>query len=138
MRVELSKVGDGICFFFKQKTAYEMRISDWSSDVCSSDLPCRPPFARRRREFDRSPANPHQPEGQEYRRPERTGPQLPVPHEGGGGMDVHGPGADVDPARVGAYHRAVPGGCADARPEDPVSTLQRPAPEGLKQATWDI
>src|SRR3546814_5008299 len=28
-------------FFFKQKTAYEMRISDWSSDVCSSDLPAR-------------------------------------------------------------------------------------------------
>src|SRR3546814_9130172 len=26
-------------FFVKQKTAYEMRISDWSSDVCSSDLP---------------------------------------------------------------------------------------------------
>src|SRR3546814_4712023 len=26
-------------FFFKQKTAYEMRISDWSSDACSSDLP---------------------------------------------------------------------------------------------------
>src|SRR3546814_1403785 len=36
-----------VFFFFKQKTAYEMRISDWSSDVCSSDLvvrlciPCR-------------------------------------------------------------------------------------------------
>src|SRR3546814_7868810 len=29
-------------FFFKQKTAYEMRISDWSSDVCSSDLAGRP------------------------------------------------------------------------------------------------
>src|SRR3546814_1422382 len=29
-------------FFFKQKTAYEMRISDWSSDVCSSDLLLRP------------------------------------------------------------------------------------------------
>src|SRR3546814_15794048 len=28
----------GLFFFFKQKTAYEMRISDWSSDVCSSDL----------------------------------------------------------------------------------------------------
>src|SRR3546814_15199872 len=28
----------GVMFFFKQKTAYEMRISDWSSDVCSSDL----------------------------------------------------------------------------------------------------
>src|SRR3546814_4945945 len=32
-------------FFFKQKTAYEMRISDWSSDVCSSDLP-HPDLAR--------------------------------------------------------------------------------------------
>src|SRR3546814_8324651 len=28
----------GGCFFFKQKTAYEMHISDWSSDVCSADL----------------------------------------------------------------------------------------------------
>src|SRR3546814_9853563 len=46
------------CFFFKQKTAYELRISDWSSDVCSSDLrvcsPCldnceigsQPPLAK--------------------------------------------------------------------------------------------
>src|SRR3546814_1379574 len=34
-------------FFFKQKTAYEMRISDWSSDVCCSDLisRCRVPVA---------------------------------------------------------------------------------------------
>src|SRR3546814_10026793 len=31
-------VGLFFIFFFKQKTAYEMRISDWSSDVCSSDL----------------------------------------------------------------------------------------------------
>src|SRR3546814_5577345 len=30
-----------LIFFFKQKTAYEMRISDWSSDVCSSDLVAR-------------------------------------------------------------------------------------------------
>src|SRR3546814_6351894 len=45
-----------VFFFFKQKTAYEMRISDWSSDVCSSDLPspprrtlrCRSPAPRRR------------------------------------------------------------------------------------------
>src|SRR3546814_1948141 len=42
----------GVCrvlFFFKQKTAYEMRISDWSSDVCSSDLrrSRRAPAARR-------------------------------------------------------------------------------------------
>src|SRR3546814_20406944 len=46
-----------IHLFFKQKTAYEMRISDWSSDVCSSDLPpaawqaCRrPPRSRPCRE----------------------------------------------------------------------------------------
>src|SRR3546814_4709800 len=31
-------VSFSLFFFFKQKTAYEMRISDWSSDVCSSDL----------------------------------------------------------------------------------------------------
>src|SRR3546814_2867231 len=34
-------------FFFKQKTAYEMRISDWSSDVCSSDLPGITPLSTR-------------------------------------------------------------------------------------------
>src|SRR3546814_19914420 len=35
-----SIVDCAVCvFFFKQKTAYELRISDWSSDVCSSDLP---------------------------------------------------------------------------------------------------
>src|SRR3546814_7132317 len=40
MCVELFTVIFCVCvfFFFKQKTAYEMRISDWSSDVCSSDL----------------------------------------------------------------------------------------------------
>src|SRR3546814_3290004 len=32
----------GVIVFFKQKTAYEMRISDWSSDVCSSDLAASP------------------------------------------------------------------------------------------------
>src|SRR3546814_3500060 len=37
-----------VFFFFKQKTAYEMRISDWSSDVCSSDLrPCVPGWRER-------------------------------------------------------------------------------------------
>src|SRR3546814_4438026 len=33
-----ARLCDVMFFFFKQKTAYEMRISDWSSDVCSSDL----------------------------------------------------------------------------------------------------
>src|SRR3546814_3747175 len=46
MYLSVCEVVVGVCalsicvvvFFFKQKTAYEMRISDWSSDVCSSDL----------------------------------------------------------------------------------------------------
>src|SRR3546814_5159216 len=38
MFVGLWKFYGSVFFFFKQKTAYEMRISDWSSDVCSSDL----------------------------------------------------------------------------------------------------
>src|SRR3546814_13828250 len=45
-------------FFFKQKTAYEMRISDWSSDVCSSDLGADENGRRRRnraREYHRPP-----------------------------------------------------------------------------------
>src|SRR3546814_9425623 len=44
-------------FFFKQKTAYELRISDWSSDVCSSDLMSRVSSGRRNglgRRFRRS------------------------------------------------------------------------------------
>src|SRR3546814_4262600 len=40
-------------FFFKQKTAYEMRISDWSSDVCSSDLTAR--RARRKSSVEMPP-----------------------------------------------------------------------------------
>src|SRR3546814_2927241 len=38
MRVSCCSYFLYVFFFFKQKTAYEMRISDWSSDVCSSDL----------------------------------------------------------------------------------------------------
>src|SRR3546814_9629747 len=38
MRTCITRVDGLLFFFFKQKTAYEMRISDWSSDVCSSDL----------------------------------------------------------------------------------------------------
>src|SRR3546814_8638111 len=43
-------------FFFKQKTAYEMRISDWSSDVCSSDLCVRRARPRRQPGIDRRAA----------------------------------------------------------------------------------
>src|SRR3546814_7250088 len=37
--VRIVALGFNFIFFFKQKTSYELRISDWSSDVCSSDLP---------------------------------------------------------------------------------------------------
>src|SRR3546814_11061129 len=45
-------------FFFKQKTAYEMRISDWSSDVCSSDLIGSKRLARGPEETPHSEADP--------------------------------------------------------------------------------
>src|SRR3546814_13151466 len=45
------------CFFFKQKTAYEMRISDWSSDVCSSDLRKRTPTIARAAAKARTPGS---------------------------------------------------------------------------------
>ena len=38
---EIIVVGNDIIFFFKQKTAYEIKECDWSSDVCSSDLVTR-------------------------------------------------------------------------------------------------
>src|SRR3546814_4607699 len=58
-------------FFFKQKTAYEMRISDWSSDVCSSDLRRQPAQNVVAAEFDdrvrgllrQQPVEPRQPPG---------------------------------------------------------------------------
>src|SRR3546814_5282449 len=53
-----------VFFFFKQKTAYEMRISDWSSDVCSSDL---------RIDFEGADANAR------YGPPQRASPQGAQP-----------------------------------------------------------
>src|SRR3546814_8884652 len=50
-------------FFFKQKTAYEMRISDWSSDVCSSDLPSFLASARRTSGAGRSWSSAIEPHG---------------------------------------------------------------------------
>src|SRR3546814_6683346 len=58
------------CFlFFKQKTAYDMRISDWSSDVCSSDLKWRPVdepagAAQERRQMVRGDRELEQPESE--------------------------------------------------------------------------
>src|SRR3546814_16171553 len=49
----MSPVSLSVYFFFKQKTAYEMRISDWSSDVCSSDLEGAQAVIRRQSEIVR-------------------------------------------------------------------------------------
>src|SRR3546814_7403958 len=78
-------------FFFKQKTAYEMRSSDWSSDVCSSDLSG---IAERRRRAAR-----------------RMGfhrlAHRPMQHQFGD-LPVAGAGADVDDARPGDQPAAQP------------------------------
>src|SRR3546814_14822185 len=50
-----------VVFFCKQKTAYEMRISDWSSDVCSSDLPGQGYRPRNQRSGRRPQAGPARP-----------------------------------------------------------------------------
>src|SRR3546814_6062242 len=64
-------------FFFKQKTAYEMRISDWSSDVCSSDLSLT--SVRRSGSFlGHGPGHPLQ----EQRRPAAALPSAPCLSEG--------------------------------------------------------
>src|SRR3546814_2812635 len=58
---------------FKQKTAYEMRISDWSSDVCSSDLPTMPNQATSSTII--TPAQRHDVRGSQTNRPEKNGPE---------------------------------------------------------------
>src|SRR3546814_10436109 len=63
-------------FFFKQKTAYEMRIRDWSSDVCSSDLPVLLP-----RRIDRDRADHHQRPGAAVVARKRHRPALDRPEE---------------------------------------------------------
>src|SRR3546814_649683 len=62
-----------VSFFFKQKTAYELRISDWSSDVCSSDL-----------EQSRHHARSRNVRAQVSRSPAPSGSPLPRPGLGGG------------------------------------------------------
>src|SRR3546814_10057540 len=83
--------GDEFCvirfclFIFKQKTAYEMRISDWSSDVCSSDL-------------QRQPLQPHDAGG------DRLGlAQTPLVHAELRlpADQIMGPGIEVVPGEIG-------------------------------------
>src|SRR3546814_1689743 len=123
-------------FFFKQKTAYEMRISDWSSDVCSSDLGCR--WQRADRGMDTAARAPG---GRRYRRRAAAG-HVAARRAAGEGRD-----APADrcrrPAAAGALatdRRGLAPGCATpahrrrrrrpvarrARSEEQPSELQSP------------
>src|SRR3546814_2037663 len=62
--------------FFKQKTAYEMRISDWSSDVCSSDLRQQHEVAAERRYVPRRPER-SEPQQRPERRAQQRAPGEP-------------------------------------------------------------
>src|SRR3546814_20404137 len=99
-------------FFFKQKTAYEMRISDWSSDVCSSDLDQRDPHRHVRRPPPRPTVPTRRPRteaGQAADTPPRlthTRPGRRRPHRPrtrrtgpGTGADRSGPGPRRPPRR---------------------------------------
>src|SRR3546814_16044097 len=93
-------------FCFKQKTAYEMRISDWSSDVCSSDLvgprdgdPALP-GERRCEQGDRQPLGHHRSDGEGPHEESAAQDQGGQPHPGG---DL---GAQPGP-RAGPERRSV-------------------------------
>src|SRR3546814_4994552 len=79
-----------IVFFFKQKTAYEMRISDWSSDVCSSDL-------------GRGRSRPHGGARAERGPRRRIRPAATRPDDGGGpaGGDARRYGASLGRGEIG-------------------------------------
>src|SRR3546814_14380869 len=88
-----------LLFFFKQKTAYEVRISDWSSDVCSSDLGRAPARAGTNARFHGVERHLHLARGLARR------PDDPVRHAGG---DLRGAG-DRRPRRAGRDRARIPG-----------------------------
>src|SRR3546814_8936736 len=97
-------------FFFKQKTAYEMRISDWSSDVCSSDLSGPLRAARHR-----APVLDH----------DRTAPGRHHPgHFPDAGRRADGRGVDRSPVRSHARGDRGPDGVRSGRSEEHTSELQ--------------
>src|SRR3546814_4672946 len=118
-------------FFFKQKTAYEMRISDWSSDVCSSDLLAArrdAAFVRREREH-LAVARDHLAVGVDHRGGvvdrvavafvQRTGDQPDAAVAGGAAQDLLGVAGQA--LRVGGVHAEA---AQLARSEEHTSELQ--------------
>src|SRR3546814_13518779 len=118
-----------IVFFFKQKTAYEMRISDWSSDVCSSDLDVTEQFAEcrrilggaRRRGRTRTPRLAAREQQQRHRQAEQAG------HDDG---DLPRPEMTEErprPERTGGPEPQTdrPAPLGDALHEEPIGTAPR-------------
>src|SRR3546814_4475187 len=127
-------------FFYKQKTAYEMRISDWSSDVCSSDLEKAARSAGRRR-----PARPGAPpvariddqgaarkrllaeicrRGDDPPRPPRPQPQRDRRDRGRDARRPAGAGAPLSDRRPGAGHQGGERQGGNVRSEEHTSELQ--------------
>src|SRR3546814_16843211 len=93
-----------ICvFFFKQKTAYEMRISDWSSDVCSSDL--SPPVGVDLLRQLHSVGRVHRPERADRHRPELDGGGARAGAAAGDPRPAPGPAASVQIGRASCRER---------------------------------
>src|SRR3546814_7682683 len=111
-------------FFFKQKTAYELRISDWSSDVCSSDLRqgTRAGGHRRGRARPRHP----RPAAGDQPRPADGGRRLRAPHRPDRAQWRHGRGAVAGVAGRGRAAQPDPADAEDRdrRSEEHTSELQ--------------
>src|SRR3546814_1789341 len=95
-------------FFFKQKTAYEMRISDWSSDVCSSDL------AGAQDDEFAVPGRQRAPLRQDIAAPAEEGGQR-LRRVGQGAEDIEHP-APADPAAIGIEKRRERGALVGFEP----------------------
>src|SRR3546814_14135745 len=96
-----------IFFFFKQKTAYEMRISDWSSDVCSSDLSPQPALWEGHPEHFREQSVEHADGGDGHG--QETGPARRRPRfvaGGEGGRDEAGNAGEENAADRAQYRTA--------------------------------
>src|SRR3546814_17639319 len=107
-------------FFFKQKTAYEMRISDWSSDVCSSDLRTRFPRVER-----------HEHGADRERAPGADRPFGIVAHGDGDAVAL----ADAKPVGQGSAKRARGAPRSLERQPLPLHPQQVPARKGVGRGT---
>src|SRR3546814_10522714 len=96
-------------FFFKQKTAYEMRISDWSSDVCSSDLS----------EFRAQPRRAALGQADHRHRADRVGPVAVQPPSSGAGR-----ARPRRNSRSGRNRTGISGSSDSGRSEEHTSELQ--------------